>query len=212
MTTRLLFKVTGPNAEPYHGGSSRWPLPTRNANGTWTPGEPITAAGELISCQNGLHICEPAHLIPWLGPVIHLVQVPEGVEELRGRDKLVVRTARLERTLTTWNARTARHFACDCAERVLRCTADPRPAEAIRVARLFADGLATDRERAAAATAAWEAAREAWAAAWEAAREAGAAAWEAAREAAAAAGAAAREAERTWQTARLMQYLRGEAP
>ena len=185
MTTRLLFKVTGEDGAPYHGGSGHWPLPILNADGTWTPGAPRTVRGPLVPCRNGLHLCRPEDLIHWLGPVLWTVQVPEGVEEIAEDDKLVVRTARLERRVTTWTERSARHFACDCAQRVLHLTTDPRPADAIRIARRFADGMATRKELAAAGAAA------------------GAAAW-------AGAGAAARAAARQWRTARLMQYLRGE--
>ena len=217
MTTRLLFKVTGEDGTPYHGGTGRWPLPTRHADGTWTPGEPRTVHGPLRPCANGLHLCRPEDLIHWLGPVLWTVNVPEGVEAIAESDKLVVRTARLERRVETWTERSARHLACDCAARVLHLTTDPRPADAIRIARRFAEGMATGEELAAAQDAAWAA----WAAAWDA-RAAAWAAWAAARAAAGAAaraaagtaaraaGAAAGAAERRWQADRLMQYLRGE--
>jgi hypothetical protein len=50
-----------------------------------------------------------------------------------------------------------RHLACDYAEAVLHLVPaeETRPAEAIRVARLYADGKATDQELAAARGAAW---------------------------------------------------------
>ena len=47
-----------------------------------------------------------------------------------------------------------RHTLCDCAETALKYTTDPRPAEAIRIARLYADGKATDEQLAAARAAA----------------------------------------------------------
>jgi hypothetical protein len=80
-----------------------------------------------------------------------------------------------------------RLFACDCAEQSLPIFErdypnDPRPRQAIEVARRYANGQATDEERAAARDAARAAA---WAAARDAAR---AAAWAAARDAARAAG------------------------
>ena len=67
-----------------------------------------------------------------------------------------------------------RLLACDFAESVLPLTADPRSAEAIRVARAYAVGQATDAELDAAAAAARAAActaarAPAWAAAWAAA-------------------------------------------
>jgi len=133
--------------------------------------------------------------------------------------------------------RQRRHFACDCAESVLHLSNDPRSSEAVRVARLYADGRATDDELAAAWAAARDAARDAaraaaWAAAWAAAsaaaRAARAAAWDAAWDAARAAAwnaaldaawdaarAAARDAARdaAWDAARqtlLMLALAGE--
>jgi hypothetical protein len=115
----------------------------------------------------------------------------ERVDVDTGDTKTVVREARLLRRVPTWNERTARLFACDCAERVLplyerAVPGDTRPRESIAVARRFAAGAATPEELTAA-----------WAAAWDAAR---AAARDAARDAArAAAGAAARAAARAAQ-------------
>ena len=99
--------------------------------------------------------------------------------------------------------RKLRLFACYCAERVLplfekQYPNDNRPRHAIEVARLFADGKATNEERDAARDAAWDAAWDAagdavWDAAWAAAWDA---AWDAAGAAAfAAAGDAAKAAE-----------------
>jgi hypothetical protein len=114
--------------------------------------------------------------------------------------------------------RFARLLTCDYAEHVLplyesRYPEDNRPRRAIEVARLYADGLATADELAAArdaADAARDAAEAAWAAA-DAARDAGAAAsaaaWDAARAAARAAAWDAARAERAWQEARLRELL-----
>jgi hypothetical protein len=111
--------------------------------------------------------------------------------------------------------RKLRLFACDCAERVLPIFEkdypnDNRPRRAIEVARLFADGKATDEERNAARAAAGNAAR---AAARDAARAAArnaarAAARDAARAAARdAARAAAGDAEKKEQAAILLRYI-----
>jgi len=103
-----------------------------------------------------------------------------------------------------------RHFSCDCAEQALALVPQPdqRSLEAIAVARLFADGKASQEEldaasdaASAAASAASAASDAAWAAsdaAWAAAGAASAAAW-----AAGAAGAAAR----AWQADRLRHYF-----
>ena len=89
----------------------------------------------------------------------------------------------LDEKLNLLTDKQRRHFACDCAEAVLpifenQCPNDDRPRKAIEVARRFANGKATDEERAAAWAAARDASRDAagaaagdaaWAAAWDAA-------------------------------------------
>lgn len=92
-----------------------------------------------------------------------------------------------------------RHFACDAAQDVEHLMTDERSKNAIKAARLHADGKATDEELVAAGDAARAAAR---AAAWVAA---GDAAWAAAR---AAAWAAAGDAARDAQMERLFAYCK----
>jgi len=181
--SEVLYKVLNANGSACHSGSGTW-----NRHGAWMP--PIA---DIKPCERGYHLCREKDLLYWLGPAIWEAEYRG--ERIDAEDKIVVSEARLVRRLKNWNDRTARLFACDCAERSLPIFArdfpnDKRPAEAIRVARLYAIGKATADEIAAA----WDAARDA----------AGDAAW-------AAAGAAAGDAERAWQTTRLMQYLRGEA-
>ena len=130
----------------------------------------------------------------------------------------------VERRLRLWLA--------DCAAHVLpifykAAPADPRPAQAIKTSRAFANGEVSDAARDAAWAAARVAARAAagdaaWAAAWAAAGDAawaaaGAAAGDAARAAAgdaarAAAGDAARDAESAWQFDRLVLWLSDDEP
>jgi hypothetical protein len=198
-----LFKVLGKGRTPCHGGDGKWPR-----RGVWRKVD-----GPLVLCERGLHLCRESDLVLWLGQEIWEAEY-EG-ERIDAEDKIVVRKARLVRKLESWDERTARLFACDCAERVLpiyekRYPDDKRSRVAIETARRYADGKATREERDAARDAAGAAAG---AAAWAAA---GAAAWDAARDAAwaaawAAAGAAAWDAawaaERKWQTARLIEYL-----
>ena len=166
-----LFKVLNENGDSSNGGTGKWHTTRR-----WMP--PIV--GDLVPCKNGYHLCHEWDLVYWLGPTIW--EATYRGERIDCRDKIVVREARLIRRLQTWNDRTARLFACDCAERALSLTnnPDPRSVNAIRVARLFADGKASPEELAAAR--------------------------DAARDAAWAAG----DAEREWQTARLMEYLNGD--
>lgn len=138
--------------------------------------------------------------------------------------------------LSAIGARRVLHlWACDCAERVLPifeacCPDDRRPREAIRVSRLYASGLASEREMADATHAAIiaaDAAEDVAASAWHAARAAvrcaeaewadaelavscaaDCAAWHAAD---CATTATDRDAEHAWQVERLRAYLRGEA-
>jgi len=207
--TERLFKVLGKDGAAFHGGTGKWGLPTEDGPGEWMP--PIE--GELAPCENGYHGCREQDLVKWLGPTIYEMEVRG--ERIDDEDKIVVREARLLRKLDTWNERTARLFACDCAEAVLHIFEeeypdDHGPRQAIEVARRYANGGATDEELAAA----WDAA---WAAAWDAARDA---AWDAARAAAlaaaraaalaaawAAAWTAARDAARDVQTELLVTYL-----
>ena len=163
-------------------------------------------------------------MLNWLNEAIWIVDYRG--ERLDCDDKVVVREARLVKQIKTWNERTARLFACDCAERALKKygkNPDPRSLEAVQVARRFSNGKATRRELNAARDAAWAAARDAaWdaagaarAAARDAAGAARDAAWDAARDAAwdaagAAAWDAAWDAEYKWQTKRLLEYLEGK--
>ena len=129
------------------------------------------------------------------------------VRELFGaRRRVTVRTIatapipaadRLWLLIRCTDARTQRLFACDCAERALARIAspDPRSIEAVRVARLYADGQATDAELGAAWDAVW--------AARDAAGAAGAAAWDAAW----AARDAAWAAEIEWQVGRMASMM-----
>ena len=180
------YKVTGPDGTAHHGG-----------NGKWTKNRWRSVKGEIIPCENGLHLCRRQDLLTWLGPVIWRAEY-EG-ELVEADDKVVARRARVVERLDNWNERTARLFAADCAERVLPAfekavPGDDRPRRAIEAARAYADGRIT----AAARDAAWDAA-------WDAARDA---AWDAAR---AAARDAARDGFREWATDRLFDYLEGRA-
>jgi len=170
-----LYKCLGPDRTACHSGSGQW-LPV----GEWMP--PIE--GDLVPCTNGYHVCTFEQLLGWLSAELYEVEVRgDRVDE---DNKSVVREACLAKRCEWWTERTARLFACDCAEHVLplcekAAPGDMRPRRAIEVARLFADGKATREELAAA-----------WSAAWSAA---GSAAW---------------PAERRWQLERLSHYRDGD--
>lgn len=227
MKAEKFYKVLSADGAACNGGNGKWFLPEGNRPGKWMP--PVE--GIIEACLNGYHLVKRDSLINWLH---------ESIYEAEGRgdcdidsDKTAFREARLI-TRLNWDERIARHFACDCAQRVMKIWKkqypnDNRPQEAIRIARLFADGKATSEELAAAknaAGAARNAARAAWAtwaarAAW-AVGDAGAAAktaenaardaWVARATAWVARDArdAAWAAEKKWQTKRLFEYLEGK--
>ena len=181
-----LFKVTNEDGASRNGGSDRWEL------NVWRQ-----VGGDIVPCENGLHLCRRQDLTQWLGPVIWRAEHDGELIELK--DKVVVRRARVVERLDTWNETAARLFAADCAEHVLPIFGkvrpdDDRPRRAIEAARAFARGQIGRDEMAAAWAAAWDAAWDAaWAAAWAAARD------------------AARDAEIKWQTDRLFDYIEGRA-
>ena len=174
-----LFKVLTKDATPCHGGNGKW-----NTHGKWMP-----RIENIALCQRGYHLCRERDVVGWLGPTIW--EAAYRGERIDGSDKIVVSQARLIRRLKTWSDRTARLFACDCANRAMRKygNGDKRSLTAIKVTRAFAQGDCTRQELSAARAAASDAA--------------GAAARDAAR-------AAAWDAEAGWQTTRLFEYLDGK--
>ena len=160
------YKVLNKAGESVNGGHATWPLPTKNDDGTWTPGDWMPKIkGQLIPCENGYHLCRRKDLVHWLGETIY-------VAEYRGKmieddDKIVVRSARLLRRIETWTERTARLFAVWCARSALKLVVDPDPRsiQACDIAERYANGAANEEELAAVWDAVWDAAR---AAAWDA--------------------------------------------
>ena len=159
----MLFKVLNEDGTCYNGGTGKWLLPHDGQPGDWMP----AIEGELEPCENGYHLCRKTDLLDWLGPDIYEAECRG--ECIEADYKIVVREARLLRKLA-WNERTARLFACDCAEYILYLYEaaypnDARPRNAIEMARRYANNEATDQEL----TAAWA---DAWDATWAAARDA----------------------------------------
>jgi hypothetical protein len=175
--------------------------------GKWRPGKWRSVEGELIPCENGLHLCRRQDLLPHISEQLWIAEADTAEMIEHEGNKIVVRRARILRRVETINDCTMRLFACDCADRVVLLTKSDKGKNCIAVARRYAHGEATDEELAAARDAAWAAvsraandaawdAREAaCAAAWtadsDAARAAREAAWDATQAACAAAGAAA---------------------
>jgi len=194
------YKVLGDNLYPHHGGL-----------GKWTVGKKRSVRDELAPCHIGLHAVTIDQLPRWLGPQIHpVLEVSE--ERVDGGDKWVFRSLTIGPAYDTWNERSARHFAADCAAHALREVKarhgwlDKRCNAAVSAARKFADGRIDDAAR----SAAWSAALSAAGSAAESA--AWSAAWSAALSAAESAAYAARSAAGNWQAKRLARYLAGELP
>ena len=153
------YKVLKADGSCANGGNGFWFLPTKKKDGTWKPGKWMPRVkGKLEPCENGYHICRPKDLVHWLDEAIFEVEYKGKI--IKDDDKCVVREARLLREIETWDEKTARLFAADCAERVLSIYGkeypnEDAPRKAIRAARDFANGKITRKEMAAARDAAW---------------------------------------------------------
>jgi hypothetical protein len=151
---QTLYKVLREDGSAYYGGAGNWHLPKGKRPGKW-----MAKIEELVMCQSGYHVCNQEQLIQWLGPAIYEVEVRG--ETIQTIDKSVHQQARLLRKLN-WNERTARLFACDCAQRAIdkyrTDKSDARFQQAIDTARKFAEGAATKAELWAARSAAYSAA------------------------------------------------------
>ena len=172
-----LFKALDVEGRSTGGQEFPWPLPHGKRPGKWLP----TVEGDLVAYRRGYQVYTKDQVLDWLGPQIWEVEVRGDVVDA-GR-MTVVRSVRII-AATCWDQRVARLFACDCATRALRRERragrepDARSWEAIRVARLYAEGKATKQEL----TAAGVAAGYAWTAtdvAWTAGKAAAKAAWDA---------------------------------
>lgn len=108
----LWYKVLNVDGTPFHGGQGAWELPTTEQPGAWRE-----VTGPLVACTNGLHLCQCDQLIRWLGPAIFTCEYSG--EAIHYGDKIVARKARLHTRLLSWNEYTQRMFAADCAERAL---------------------------------------------------------------------------------------------
>jgi len=196
------YKVLNKKHQSCNGGKGTW------KKGVWKHKLELP----LNPCEHGYHLCRKKDIMKWLDEEIWIA-------EGRGHkiicdNKVVFQQARIIKKLDTWNDITARLFACDCAEHVLKnyekeFPGDHRVRDCIEVARKYAFGKATEEEllavRSAAESAVWSAT---WSAAWSAAESAvwsaaESAAWSAVRSAELAAG----SAEKEWQIKQLFKYL-----
>ena len=145
----------------------------------WKVGEERTYEGELELCQSGYHSSPTWYdcLAYAPGPMACIVEISG--ETIREKSKSVSRARKLINAVDA--SRELRLFACDCAERAMTRAnwKDERSWNAIRVARLYAEGNATEQELKSAA----------WSAAWSAQLAAG-------------------SAEQKWQRRRLNWYIK----
>ena len=178
-----LYKTLGRGGVSCNGGGGRWFLPKAGKPGKWMP--PIE--GKLTPCINGYHLCRFENLLDWLSEEIY--EAEGRGDQVECEDKIVFSEARLIRKAKTWNDKTSRLFAADCAEHVLHIYEksypnDFRSRNAIRAARDFANGKINQQTL----TAAWDAARDAG---WAAVRDA-------------------EDVEKKWQLNKLAEYLEEE--
>ena len=165
--TEKYYKWTAPGGQAPIAPDYGYPLPVKNADGSWTPGawtEPVE--GELEMCANGYHVCRPTDLVNWINAELYECEIDGDQAACNDpkESKLCVRRIRLTRRVESWNERTARLFAVWCARQALALVPDPDPRSvaAVDTAERFASGRATAGEL----DAAVDAARAAWAAAW----------------------------------------------
>ena len=126
---------------PQHCGSGKWFIPKGKRMGKWMP-----AIKDIQPCIRGYHFVNIEQLPQWLGPTLYEIEVRGQI--IHEADKSVAEQARLIRKVETWNNKTLRLYAADCAERVLglyekQYPKDDRPRKAIQAARDFANGLIT---------------------------------------------------------------------
>ena len=155
MEARLFKSITASNKGPYSSFDFTPYLPRRDQPGKWLPG-----IERLEVCVVGWHCVNADNLIYWLDEQIYVVETTGN--RIYEDGKYAAQRLRLVRKIETWNPRTQRMFACDCADRVLEIyerlhPGDHRPRQAIAVARRYAQGLAGDVELAAARSNAYHA-------------------------------------------------------
>ena len=145
ITNKTLFKATGVGAESCHGGRGKWYKPhSQTRPGKWMP-----LIKDICPCKRGYHVCEGVQIFHWFSEELYEVEIRG--KQTQGLNKIVAEQARLVKRIKTWNDRTVRLFACDCAKRVLhifeeKYPEDKRPRKAIEVARKHAKGEAAEAE------------------------------------------------------------------
>jgi len=163
-SSAVCFAGVTPGKLAYGWSGDAWELPRLDGSGSWIPsGWLPPLEGEIGPHGNGYHGYTTERMLECLGPHICEIEFRGEVVELDGL--LLGRQARLTRELTTWNERTARLFAADCAEACLEY-ADKQVrallSDVVSVARRSADGQVGAQELATARRAALSAGRAAY--------------------------------------------------
>lgn len=154
ITLETPLKFTAPGGVAY-AGRGKWRLPIGDQPGEWMRDYKT----KPVLCERGYHWCVGRHVLHHMHAECYLIETRG--ETVTGNNKNVSQGARLLRRVETWNERTQRLFAADCAEAVVHlCGDDPRLREAIAVARRFARGEATKEELTTASDNAWGAVRD----------------------------------------------------
>jgi len=163
----MLFKVLNKDGSTCYSRTIMWYLPWDNQPGAWMP--PVK--GDLQLCKNGYHLCEDMDVLEWLGPA--LFEAEYRGECVRGRNKIVVREARLLRHFDKWDIKAMQSFLCDCTERALLTATDCEEVrEVVRLARKYIEGEACAGELCTAAKKAYRLAhhRALYSATWDTVR------------------------------------------
>ena len=134
--------LTDDNKGKYSGFNFTGYLPRGNKPGKWLP----KVKGDLVSCKKGYHACGPDNVTEWID--VQMFEVEYSDEPVVHGDKVYGRSIRFVRKMEGWNEKTARLFACDCADRALHLVRNPdkRSVNAVAVSRRYANGAATKKE------------------------------------------------------------------
>jgi hypothetical protein len=139
------------------------------------PGKWIPKVKDVAMCESGYHACEKRDLMNWANAQLFEVELRGGIVD--GDSKTVGQQMRFIRKVDGWNERNLRLAACEIAEKTVKKywndPDDTRPMDAIKVARRYAHGKATEDELVAAksssassaSSSAWWSALVAWSAA-----------------------------------------------
>jgi len=210
----------------------KWPLPTQNEDGTWTPGEWTPYVEKLK--KSGYRVCTgdaKSLLEASCYGTLYEVAFEGETKVFDYRTKVIGHRARLIHKIGEMDERKWILFACDCAERAVHIYENKCPNEnsmclAIETARHYANGDALKEELSnalsSALSAVWPSAWDRWtisrAVVWPDLRDARVIAVHISHFAIDVAGDAPSDvswdaavaAERKWQAERLLQYVRGE--